>query len=543
MIFLSTLLISVLLTALMIPLLSGLALRFNLVDVPNERKVHTRPIPRVGGLAMTVGAFVPIAYWCRGEKFVMAYLAGAGVLVLFGLLDDFTDLSPRWKLVGQITAALIMVYGGGLRISNVGMLAPDGYLLPVWFGVPFTVLSIVGVTNAINLSDGLDGLAGGISLLSLCCISYLAYLDGDITIALIGLSLCGAIFGFLRYNSYPATIFMGDVGSQLLGYTAITLALSLTQGNTALSPALPFLILGFPVLDTLTVMTGRIVRRRSPFSADKTHFHHCLLALKLHQSESVMVIYTIQVSLILTAFLLRFHSDWLLLGGYLGFSGTVLATFYISRRHNWEPERLVPLERLKAAVRHLRDETDFIKYLFLTLKGGMLTVLILTMLSTARIPGYISLGALAGIVGLAWVYFLWPRFLEDYLRVVLYLLIPAGIYFSSIRMEKAPNELPVQLYHLLFALLALLNVLVSKLTRRKQGFKSTPLDFLILFLALVVPNLPESNMREYHLGMIAAKIIICYFSCEVILAELRGKFQRVALATLVALALMVVRGV
>jgi UDP-GlcNAc:undecaprenyl-phosphate GlcNAc-1-phosphate transferase len=146
-----------------------------MVDEPGE-KVHSLPIPRVGGIAMAVGIFVPVLLWNYADRFVWAYLSGAAVIVAFGMVDDSRNLSPKWKLVGQLAAALLVVYFGGVRIHTLGSLLPDGMLIPDWFAVPFTVLAIMGVTNAINLSDGLDGLAGGICLLTFCCIGYLAYL-------------------------------------------------------------------------------------------------------------------------------------------------------------------------------------------------------------------------------------------------------------------------------------------------------------------------------------------------------------------------------
>jgi UDP-GlcNAc:undecaprenyl-phosphate/decaprenyl-phosphate GlcNAc-1-phosphate transferase len=543
MIFLSTLLVSVLLTALTVPVLSRLALRYSLVDIPSERKVHTQPIPRVGGLAMAIGMVAPVVYWIGDDGFVQAFLAGAGVLILFGFLDDYRDLPPRWKFVGQGAAACIAVFCGGVQIHSLGMLAPDDFLLPGWVSIPLTILTIVGVTNAINLADGLDGLAGGISLLSLCCVGYLAYLEGDSTIGLVALALAGAIFGFLRYNTFPATIFMGDVGSQLLGFSTITLALFLTQGSTPLSPLLPLIILGFPILDTLTVMATRIARGGSPFSADKTHFHHALLALGLHQTESVLVIYLIQVSLIAAAFFLRFYSDWLLLAGYLLFSCTVLTVFSRSRRNNWQPKRIALLLKAKIWLRWLRDNTLLMKYLSRPLEVGLPVILLLTAALTGKVSGYAALTALVAMVLLGIILFLCQQHLEGWLRTALYLLIPLIIYQSAIRLDSVPAGIPVHVYNLSFAALALLNVLVSKLTRRTHGFQSTPLDFLILFVAFVAPYLAGSNLPANHLGMIAAKIIICYFSCEVLFAELRGNLRWVTGATFAMLAILVLQGI
>jgi len=160
-IFLSTLLLSIFITIGLIQVLQAFAVRMKLLDSPGARKVHRQPIPRVGGIAMAVGAFVPVALWNLSDPFVRAYLAGAVVMVAFGIVDDTRGLAPKWKFLGQIAAALVVVFFGGVKIHTLGALLPEGTVLPEWFCVPLTVLAIVGVTNAINLADGLDGLAGG----------------------------------------------------------------------------------------------------------------------------------------------------------------------------------------------------------------------------------------------------------------------------------------------------------------------------------------------------------------------------------------------
>lgn len=540
MITLCSLLIAVLLTALTIPLLQRLAIRYQLVDMPDERKVHRQPIPRVGGVAMALGAFVPLVLLWSHEPFVVAYLVSAGVIVVFGMMDDLRDLAPRWKFLGQgIAAALIMVVGE-VRIVTLGTLLPGGVELPAWLGVMLTLVAIVGVTNAINLADGLDGLAGGISILSLAIIGYLAWLEGNTAVGLIALVVCGAIFGFLRYNSFPASVFMGDTGSQLLGFTAVSLALKLTQCGSALSPVVPLVILGFPVLDTLTVMSGRIMRGRSPFSADKTHFHHSLLALGLHQTESVLTIYLIQISLVLAAYSLRFHSDWLLLVGYLSFSGGVLALFGVTRRQGWEPKRTHALVRSKAWLRLVRERTATIVYIFRSVQLLYPALLALSVLGAARPSLGVALGALGTLVLLLGVERLLPERLEDLLRGVLYLLVPYLVYRTEVWLAAAPPLLGHG-YTSLVALLALLALLVTKLTRRREGFSSSPLDFLIMFLAVLAPNLPAAGAEEFRFGLVGARVIILYYGCEVLLAELRGRCVFVARAVAVVLGLLALR--
>jgi UDP-GlcNAc:undecaprenyl-phosphate GlcNAc-1-phosphate transferase len=259
---LSSLLLSLILTIVLTPVFSRLAMRLNLYDVPDARKVHQWPVPRIGGLAIAIGAFASIVLWAPLGNMLRAYLLGASILVAVGIVDDWKGLDFRAKFIGQLAAALIAVFYGGIGISKLGALLPEGMILPQAVMVALTVVTIVGVTNAINLSDGLDGLAGGISMLGFACIGYLAFLEQNLAVAIPAAALVGALFGFLRFNTHPATLFMGDTGSLLLGFSAAFFSLALTQGDTALSPLLPLIILGFPILDTLTVMGERVAEMK-----------------------------------------------------------------------------------------------------------------------------------------------------------------------------------------------------------------------------------------------------------------------------------------
>ncbi|KAF0219940.1 MAG: glycosyl transferase family [Geobacteraceae bacterium] len=536
MIFLSTLLLSVLITIALTPVFSTLALRFQLVDIPNERKVHQHPIPRIGGIAMALGAFVPILFWNYEVNFVRAYLTGALVLVVFGLIDDFRELSPRVKFTGQVAAALIAVLYGGVQIRWLGSLLPDGVLLPAWLAVPLTVVAIVGVTNAINLADGLDGLAGGICLLIFAGIGYLAYLGDNAVIGFISLALVGVIYGFLRFNTHPASIFMGDSGSQFLGYSAITLSLALTQQNSVVSPTLPLLLLGFPVLDTLTVMCTRIVQGRSPFSADKNHFHHNLLKLGFLHPESVLIIYVFQTVLVIAAVLCRFYSDWFLLAGYMMFCGAILFGFSRAARTGNSMKRFHFFDvKIAGRLRMLRREGTVIKSSFKIFEFGIPLLLIITCLLATKVPFYVSLAGcgFAGLIVLARIFR--KEILGGMVRIALYLLIPFAVYLSDARMMEWQSDELVRLYNATFGIFAVFIIIISKFSRRKKGFHSTPMDFLIIILAVVVPNLPVEKVMEYKVGLMAAKIIMLYFSYEVLMAELRGKYNRLALSTVASL--------
>lgn len=541
--FLFTLFLSLLITIAMVPICTELAIMFHVMDVPDGRKVHTCPIPRIGGIAIVLGAVTTTVIWNRADVFVHAYLAGAALLVLFGIADDFRGLRPLTKLSVQAVAALIMILWGGVQIHTLGTLLPDAFTLPDWFCIPFTAFVIIGVTNAINLSDGLDGLAGGICLLIFAGIGYLAYLDENAVIGLISLALGGALFGFLRFNTHPASIFMGDSGSQFLGFSTISLSLALTQGHsTPLSPTLPLILLGFPVLDTLTVMATRIARGGSPFAADRNHFHHNLMSFGFLHQESVLIIYVIQTFLLLAAVHFRFYSDWALLIGYLLFSAVLLLAFTYAARTETKVKRFDLLdEKIAGRLRLLKRNGTVIEASFPVFEAGIPLLLFITCVLAQGPPSYISIicAILACLVLLVWL-FKRDR-LAPVMRLALYLAIPFAVYLSNASLAGITDTPLARVYNASFGLVAVLIILISKFSRRQQGFQSTPMDFLIIILALVVPNLIDQHAEEHRLGLIAIKIILLYFSYEVLLAELPGrKTNWIALATVASLAALAI---
>lgn len=543
MIFLSTLLFSVFTTIALTPLLGNLAVRLQFVDIPDERKVHLRPIPRIGGIAMAVGALLPILYWLKDDQLVRSWLAGSAVLVIFGIIDDLRGLGPKAKLVGQIIAALIMVFYGELTITSLGSLLPDGRILPDPVAIPLTLLAIVGVTNAINLADGLDGLAGGICLLIFSAIGFMAYQAGISSIGFIALAMSGAIFGFLKFNTFPASVFMGDTGSQLLGFSAITLSLSLTQQSAVLSPMIPLLLLGLPVLDTIYVMAARIARGVSPFVADRRHLHHRLLDLGLHHTESVMAIYLVQTGMIVAAYVFRFYPDPLILSGYILFSAVAVYLSIHSHGIRWRIKRSGWYDTVfKRALKRLRDEGTIIRHTFRIFEIGMPLLLLFSCLIPAQVPQYMSVLSILLAACILAALLLGKSSLGTVVRLALYLIIPFAVYLG----EKDPSAwmagAPMHAYNLLFPLFVVFIIVISKFSRRREGFKSTPMDFLVFFLAIAFTKLPHAKGSDYQTGLMAAKIIIFYFCFEVMLAELRGEVRRVAMVTLGALVVLGVKG-
>jgi len=540
--FFSTLLLSMFITISLIPVFRRLAIRLQAFDYPDARKVHRLPLPKSGGAAMAAGVLVPVLLWVPMNDLARAILIGSGILVVFGLIDDFKNLSYKAKFVGQLAAALTVILYGGVKIQSLGMLLPDDVLVPDWLAIPLTLIAIVGVTNAINLSDGLDGLAGGICLLSFGCIGYLAYRGENLMITTFSVAMIGAIVGFLRYNTYPATLFMGDAGSQLLGFSAVTLSVGLTQGNTPLSPLLPLILLGFPVLDTLTVMSERITKGRSPFKADKNHLHHKLLRVNLFHTEAVFVIYVIQAFLVTAAFILRFYSEWLLLIGYVVFSGVIVFGFVVAEKSGWKLNRGFLDRKIKQRLKGLKDKQLPVKVAFRITCLGFAVLVLFSCFVPASVPMPFSLFSIV-IAGLILVTWLAKKDWMTYaVRIAIFLFIPVLIYVGAMDMTSWCNGAFSKVYNLSFGVLALFAILTLKFTRRQLGFRVSPVDFLILFVALVVPNLPDEQIRSLHLGLVAAKIIVLFFSFEVIVGELRGQLNRFGLSAIVAMVIIGVRG-
>ena len=543
MIFLSTLLLATFITISLIPVFRRLAIKLDAVDIPDKRKVHTGPVQKCGGVAMAIGALTPVFLWIPADCFVRSILMGAGIVVLLGLVDDFRDLGYKTKFAGQVAAALVVIFWGGVKITSLGMLLPHGVLLPDWIAIPLTLLVIVGVTNAINLSDGLDGLAGGISLLSFLCIGYLAYQGGNTIIAVLSIAVVGATFGFLRFNSYPATLFMGDAGSQFLGFLAVTLSLSLTQGNTPLSPLLPLILLGFPVLDTLTVMLERVAEGRPPFVADRNHLHHKLMRLGLFHTEAVLVIYILQAFLITSAFVFRFYSGWFLLLFCVIFSGIILAGFFVAEKKGWRLKRYDLIDEvIKGRLRMLKEKGILIKVSFRFVKLGIPLLLLLTCFLPADIPCHFSISTVALVSLVLVTRFVRRAWTGGVIRLSFYLLIPLVIYLSEADMASWMAGSPERFYNLSFGLIVFFVVLTLKYTRRKNGFKINPTDFLILFIVIIVLILPDEQIKQYHMGMLVAKIMVLFFGYEVIITELRGNLGMPVIVTITALAITGVRG-
>ncbi|WP_276353701.1 MraY family glycosyltransferase [Cohnella caldifontis] len=292
------------LALLFTPLVKKFAFLVGAVDVPNARKVHTRIMPRLGGLAIYASftvvillllALIPDNYMLQSNRnLIGALLTGGTIIVLMGALDDRFDLNAKLKFLIQIGAACVVVFGFDIKLNIVNI--PFGSAMqPIgeWIGIPLTIFWIVGVTNAINLIDGLDGLAAGVSAIAIASIMGMGAIMGNGTVVLLAVLLLGSILGFLVFNFHPAKIFMGDSGALFLGFSLAMLSMLGFKQITVLSFVTPLLIIGVPLSDTFFAIVRRWVNKKPLMKADKGHLHHCLQQLGFSHRKTVLVIYGI----------------------------------------------------------------------------------------------------------------------------------------------------------------------------------------------------------------------------------------------------------
>ena len=308
-------LVAALLVALITtPIVKNLAQMWGAVDVPKDnRRMHDHPIPRMGGLAIFLGfllsviLFLPFLGDMGISPQIRGMLLGAVIIVVLGILDDIYALPALPKLLVQIVAAVIAVGTGNLItvISNPNVFSSELYWELGWLSYPVTVVWIVGVTNAVNLIDGLDGLACGVSTISSMTMLVIALAMAEPEVAILMAALAGACLGFLPYNMNPAKIFMGDTGSTFLGYVLGVVSIQgLFKYYMLISFVVPFLLLGLPIFDTCFAFIRRIAHGQSPMHADRSHIHHRLIDMGLSQKQAVAVLYVIAAILGLSAVVL-----------------------------------------------------------------------------------------------------------------------------------------------------------------------------------------------------------------------------------------------
>ena len=289
--------VSMLLSFALTPLVKRLAYKIGAVDIPKDkRRMHDHPIPRLGGLAIFIGFVITVLAFAQPDRQLRGILLGACLIVAVGVVDDSHPLGAGIKFILQIVAALIAVWHGVIiqTIANPLPFLGGEYWDFGVMAVPITVIWIVAVTNSVNLIDGLDGLADGVSTIAALTMLVIALLLQNMEMAIICAALVGACVGFIPYNRNPAKMFMGDTGATFLGYMLATVSVTgLFKLYAIISFIVPFIILGFPIYDTASAFTRRILKGQNPMKADRSHTHHKLIDMGMNQKQAVATLYLV----------------------------------------------------------------------------------------------------------------------------------------------------------------------------------------------------------------------------------------------------------
>lgn len=281
--------------AIVTPISIWLAPKIGAMDIPKDkRRVHNKPMPRFGGMAIYVAIMVGLAAYGLSDRGIIPAMVGCTLIYILGAVDDLRGMKPAVKFGGQVVAAAV-VYLMGLRIEFITNYLGEGTMvLGEVLCFLITVFWLVGITNAVNLIDGLDGLAAGIAAISALNIGYVSYIHGQYVPTLGMMVVAGACIGFLPYNFHPAKTFMGDSGSQLLGFAIAALSmLGRAKSATLVVVVIPALVLGLPIFDTLMAIIRRTMRGQSIVTADKEHLHHRIMKAGFGQRRAVLLMYSV----------------------------------------------------------------------------------------------------------------------------------------------------------------------------------------------------------------------------------------------------------
>ena len=527
------------LTALvLVPPVSLLAVRIGGIDRPDERKVHQEEVPRLGGVAIFMACLFSLLIFTDMRAPVKGYLAGGAIIFFTGLADDITGLTPSQKLIGELAAALLVVISGGVCLTSLGNLFGTGELLLGWAALPFTVFAIVGITNAINLLDGLDGLAGGVTAVVSAAFCLLAWRSGNMPLLLISTALLGGVLGFLKYNTHPAKIFMGDSGSLFLGYSlGVCSVLLVTGGNHRISPMLPVFLLGVPIFDTLFVMGNRLRKKQPLFLPDRSHLHHRLMDLGLGHTSTVFVVYGATYLLCFAALFMRQTEDWLLLLVFFGF----FAACYLCIKALLNVDALDKIKTLWPSADPtfltLRKLVSLSSMVVTSIKYLLLFLLILSWsMPSVRHPWIMVLTALLLIATLtsACISSKWSNTL---LQTVLY----AGSALVIFLMDTTGRStvlygISMHLVDTLLCGMLVILIALEVLIRRRAGLlTTTPFEYFILFILVLVPLLPEDLVARYHLFAVTGKSVVVFVAYKLILMDNMVQNRKIILALAVAL--------
>ncbi len=519
----------------LVPLISRFANNHGLFDGQSlarrteiHRKIHTGSIPRLGGIAMVLAFLAAISFLPSSTPY-HGVLIGSLVVFLCGAIDDFIPLTAKTRLIVQILAATLAVFHDHLAIETFVLTKQVSILLPPPFSYGMSVFLIVGAINAINLIDGLDGLAAGVVLIGVSLLAFADFVTTQSTSVLLAFAIpmIGAIFGFLRYNTHPATIFMGDGGSNWLGFMSGSLLLIALRAPSEGRNAIPFIsvILTFaiPIIDTAAVMIRRLREKRSPFSADKNHFHHTLLRIGLTHSQSVTTIYFLSFACgvlgIFPALFPKYDFPWVPYAVALILMMVIPASAKID--DHAISAALATHNELSRKPMSLKVST-YIGYWENANRYLLFAILILGPALSGQIPREFATWATgAGAVIIASSFIPHTKrgavFFDSFAISAASVVILVVNNLNTMTISWEGQSVAIHgLYNLLFITLFVSSALLFLATARRRSLIFTPSDFLLLSIPLAILLLPKGWQTEYKLDLISLRSLVIFMAMRVL---------------------------
>lgn len=570
---------AMLLCLAMIPLLQSFAEKFQLFDVPDQqscpqggRKVHSKPIPRLGGVAIFCAFFATNLIWLSDMQFKWSFLASV-LIFLVGVADDLWSVSALARFVIQIVATAACLYLDDLIPTRLIFGFGLEWQLSPLSGLIFSVFLIVGAINALNMIDGLDGLAGGLSLIGISFLTLLYFWNRQdlILLACVSAPLVGAIIGFLKYNSHPASIFMGDGGANWIGFVMGLMMIMLLSGSSLINGfesslleagltarvahlGIPLVsvisVLAVPICDTALVMAARVRRGQSPMKADRTHIHHSLLRLGLRHSQAVSAVYFLAVLFGIVGILpVVYPRHDLIWASYAGIAVLVGVLFFAMNLDAGSVQKVLQSRYLFRRTRQYSVLSRYIRY-WENANRYALYIIFLAAPAFAgvvrRDVGFAALGAgcliILSIIGTAW------RKRDEFIDVIciatasVVLLVANNT--NNMMVAWQGERLNIHwIYNSLFYGVFISSILLFLVTAKKRYFVFKSSDFLLAVLPLLLLLIPDPYKSELRLDIISLRSVVVFIALRTLAKRKNYVMTHVKGVTLVALGFVFLAGV
>lgn len=526
------------------------------------RRIHTRPIPRLGGIAIVSGFFLSLLVWKMPSNMLAIYLCSL-IMFFTGLVDDIRSLSAKFKLLMQIISSVAAVFFSNLQMQNLALTQIYSVSVPHVLGFLLSVFIIIGAINAINMIDGLDGLASGVVFIGISLLSYIHFISTrDINLLIVfSVPIIGAVLGFLKYNTYPSSIFMGDSGSNWLGFM-VGIFILLVANNFVVTEAggqwvlldrikfqdfvhVPFLsvllCLSIPIFDTAHVIFRRLFEGKNPMFPDKRHFHHSLMRIGFTHTQSVVAVYFLMLVFgilgILPVVYPQYQLDWI---PFLGLILLVVSIFYSIRLNEGFIENIMGYKNSITSEKNSVFKIPLVlKYWEHLNRYTIYVILLATPFFIGVAPKILGYASASMCVVMCISIFLKKNsyFLESFVIAISALVLLIANNSNVIWVEFLDGKYSLQnFYNGLFIWLILSTVCFFIVTFKRKYLLITPTDFLLAILPLALLLLPTHIQNEYKLNIIALRSLILFAALRTFGKRHSRFFYKIHIICIVALA-------